>query len=944
MKLNKNKRFCANLKLLSSCIFNATIFAFLNENAIAQPSNIVPDRTLGNESSIVSPDSSSSQIEMITGGAQRGQNLFHSFREFNVSEGRGVYFYSPNAAVQNILTRITGSNPSEIMGTLGTFGNSQPNLFLMNPNGIIFGRNASLDVGGSFVATTANAVQFGNQGFFSASNPNSPSLLTVKPSAFLFNQIAGKRGSIENNSGAPAGLNPSEQYQIFGLRVPDGQSLLLLGGDVNINSSGLFAYGGRVELGGISREGTVKLNIEDDNLSLSFPDRVSRGDVSLNNSFVDVAAGGGGSIAIAARNFQLAEQSGLSAGIGNGLGSTQAQAGNITIQAAENVTIQTIQEDLSPSFVFNSVAPGGVGNAGDIIINARSLSLTNGSQVGSSTSGEGNAGDLTITTGRLVVRDGGIVSTSTSGQGDGGNLTINAAESVQLFGTRTTSKGEIPSGLSANSSGKGNAGDLTITTGQFVVRDGGIVSTFTEGEGNGGDLTITTRQLLVQDGGIVSITTLGKGNGGNLLVHASESVQLLGTRNTPDGEVGSSLGTFTSGKGIAGNLMLATGRLVVRDGGSISTLTSGKGDGGDLTINATESVQLLGTRTTPDGEVGSYLLTNTSSSGNAGNVTISTGRLFLRDGGSISTLTSGEGNGGNLTINAAESVQLLGTRTTLKGEMPSTLLTNTLSSENAGNVTISTGRLLLRDGGLISTVTESKGNGGNLTINATESVQLLGTSTTSNGKIGSILNTGTSEKSEGDAGDLTIATERLLIRDGGIITTATQGKGEGGDLTITARQLQVRSGSNLFSNTISTSTLGEGNAGDIRLRVQGSVTLTDWSGLFASAGVGSSGKSGRIFLNAKTVTLADNARIAVSSKGSGEGGRIRVTTDSLSLDRGLISAETASTDGGDINLQVNDMLLLRNNSQISTTAGIAGAGGRGGNIDINAKFIGIRCV
>jgi filamentous hemagglutinin family protein len=161
-------------------------------------SNIVPDNTLGSESSIVSPEPSNALIEQITGGAQRGQNLFHSFEEFNVGEGSAVYFVSPNADIANILSRVTGNNISEIFGTLGTSGASQLDLFLINPNGIIFGENASLDVGGSFVATTADRIQFGEEGFFSASDPETPPLLTVQPSAFFFNQV--NPGGIQNNS------------------------------------------------------------------------------------------------------------------------------------------------------------------------------------------------------------------------------------------------------------------------------------------------------------------------------------------------------------------------------------------------------------------------------------------------------------------------------------------------------------------------------------------------------------------------------------------------------------------------------------------------------------------------------------------------------------------------------------------------------------------------
>jgi filamentous hemagglutinin family protein len=175
--------------LKSLLIINVFAFNLLFASNVTLAQNIpVPDDTLGNENSRVE---SLGGIDAITGGAGRGLNLFHSFREFNVGAGRGVYFFAPSAEIQNILARVTGGNRSEILGILGTrvFDGSttNANLFLINPNGILFGENASLDVGGSFVATTANAVQFGEQGVFSATNPEVPQLLRVNPSVFLFN-------------------------------------------------------------------------------------------------------------------------------------------------------------------------------------------------------------------------------------------------------------------------------------------------------------------------------------------------------------------------------------------------------------------------------------------------------------------------------------------------------------------------------------------------------------------------------------------------------------------------------------------------------------------------------------------------------------------------------------------------------------------------------------
>ncbi|NEP54878.1 MAG: filamentous hemagglutinin N-terminal domain-containing protein, partial [Moorea sp. SIO3C2] len=118
---------------------------------------ITPDNTLGNESSVVTPNVNvnGALADLIEGGAIRDSNLFHSFSDFNVAEFGRVYFANP-AGVANILSRVTGGNVSNILGTLGVLGNA--NLFLINPNGIVFGPNSRLDVGGSFFGSTADSV------------------------------------------------------------------------------------------------------------------------------------------------------------------------------------------------------------------------------------------------------------------------------------------------------------------------------------------------------------------------------------------------------------------------------------------------------------------------------------------------------------------------------------------------------------------------------------------------------------------------------------------------------------------------------------------------------------------------------------------------------------------------------------------------------------------
>ena len=209
------------------------------ENASAQ---LIPDSTLNTESSVVVP--LNSLVEQIQGGAIRGGNLFHSFNEFNVGTGRSVYFANP-AAVTNILTRVTGVNPSDIFGTLGVDGNA--NLVLINPNGINFGPDASLDLRGSFTATTADGIKLGEDAFFSATDTENSSLLSIQPGALFNNAVQNYQGNI--NQAGDLAVNP-------------GENLTLLASWVKVTGS-LTAPGGKVEVLGdrISLEENAHINV-----------------------------------------------------------------------------------------------------------------------------------------------------------------------------------------------------------------------------------------------------------------------------------------------------------------------------------------------------------------------------------------------------------------------------------------------------------------------------------------------------------------------------------------------------------------------------------------------------------------------------------------------------------------------------------------------------------
>ena len=262
----------------------------LTDAAVAQ---IVPDNTLGSEGSRVAPRTVNGRtVDRIERGARRGSNLFHSFREFNVREGQQVYFFNP-VGVRNILTRVTGSDVSKISGTLGVNGSA--NLFLLNPNGVVFGQNAQLDVRGSFLATTADRFVFPEGITFGAMNPEAPPLLRV---------------------GVPIGLQYGSQPGAItsqaNLSVGSGQSLVLAGGTVDLTNSQITAgspQGGRIELGGVADAGTISLNRQGNLFSLSFSANLERTDISLNNSVLNTRFANGGDIEIIARSLRLLNES-----------------------------------------------------------------------------------------------------------------------------------------------------------------------------------------------------------------------------------------------------------------------------------------------------------------------------------------------------------------------------------------------------------------------------------------------------------------------------------------------------------------------------------------------------------------------------------------------------------------------------------------------------------
>lgn len=585
---------------------------------------ITPDSTLGNQPSVVNPDIVINGLpsDEIVGGAKQGANLFHSFQQFNVKEGQRAYFLIPNADIQNVLVRVTGSSRSEIMGTLGTTFksgvNSNPNLFLINPHGVIFGPNARLDVAGSFVATTANAIKFGDHGYFSATEQNEPSVLTVNPSAFLFNQIA-SQPIISQAVGA-------------GLQVLNNRSLLLVGGNVSLESAAalqpgkflsLNAQGGRVELGGLAGKGTVGLNVNGNVLSLNFPEGAARADVSLTSASVNVVApSGGGSIAINARNLDVLTGSELAAGTSSSA-TANTQAGDITLNATGQIKVVG-------STIYNDVPRRTMSNTGNIYVKAGSLFLESRAELRVRNRGQGNTGTISVRADKNVSIVNSSIISNNYGQGKAGEITIKAV-SLSL----DTTADSIAS-INASTFGAGNAGNISVyANGNVSLAKKSFISAVAEpavskdSVGNAGNISIQAQNLSLTEGAGLYSSTGTAGAAGNLRIVVPDTVSLTNNSN---------IYSDTTGNGNGGKVDIDAGILSVT-GSEVSVSSIGKGMAGNLKVTA-DSIRL--------DEDASFRAETTAGSGNIS--LRSSQDLVLRHGSDIFTNAQGTATGGNITI------------------------------------------------------------------------------------------------------------------------------------------------------------------------------------------------------------------------------------------------------------------------------------------------------
>ncbi|WP_242055334.1 MULTISPECIES: two-partner secretion domain-containing protein [Nostocales] len=599
----------------------------------------------------------------ILNGIEKGNNLFHSFSNFSVPTDAWATFDLTNTPnITTIFSRVTGGNVSNINGLIQTIKNTNPvSLFLVNPSGIVFGANASLNIGGSFIGTTADSVLFADGFKFNATNATPLPLLTMSVPVGL--QFGSNPGAIAvQGSGHNARLGDSLQVSGLnlgarGLQLQPGKTLALLGGNVALEGGLLSAPGGLIELGSITSS-SVALNSIPQGFAFSYPNTANFGNIQITQralaSTRDLSSESGGAIQIQGKQVSIRDGSLIL--VQNRSNQT---AGNIAINATES--LQIIGK--SPNFQSSS-------------------SLIN------ETISSGAAGNITITTPHLSVDGGGYIFNRTFSAAPGGNIAINA-DQIQVNGFAF--------------------GD------PFPFRAVSQILAASYGTGKGGNIAISTQNLSILAGGNIAARPYASGNGGDLIVKA-DTIEVT-NEGAPKGFYFALLSTATFGSGNAGDLKIDTRTLSVQAGGRVSASSIGfAGNAGSLTINASDSIDVNGVK---DAENPSYIGTAVRPVGGvsraiSGNTTINTSVLNISNGATVFVQNLGSGKAGTLNIQA----------NTLRLDNGASISASTKAG-GGGNTNLQLRDLLLmRRASFINAEAGGSGNGGNITLNAPNIVGL----------------------------------------------------------------------------------------------------------------------------------------------------------------------------------------------------------------------------
>jgi len=827
-------------------------------------------------------------------GETHGGNLFHSFSTFDLVNTQTATFVSC-AGITNIISRITGGTQSVIDGTV----NADTHLYLLNPQGFVFGENAVLNVNGSLYISSADYLTLQDGGRFDAGRPDNSVLSSAPPAAF---------GFLSPNPGGIA-LYSAQMH------VADGADLAIIGGDVTVSGAGHPAYDpagstdyeltvqsntGRSDVVLACMRGAGELAMDWDAAAFS-----EQGNLTIDNVDISIAGTDPGTLYV--RSGELTVHV-------NDRGSLVVDYDGDQDAAAPAIEVDAKTVSIENTGIENYIAVASRANAGgrggdidfsitDLLMKGNSSDPDGNGFVGvlATTEGGGRGGDIHIDGDTITLQDNGAIRTVSDSDGNAGDVVINTRS------LRIASQSAAQAGIGAltlESSG-GDGGNVSITAEDIALDRGGsgFVAISTQGKGNavdvesnGGDITIHAGQLTVNGGAqIVASIFQGTGQGGDVAVFA-DSIDMQGTSpggfpsgifsgsngganvSGSSGTVyveardiqlydGAQINTFSDSFGDAGNISVLADTLSIRNGSMILASSLGAGVAGDITVDA--DTMDIGGNHQAGGFSGIFNISGIVAAG-AGDIQIHTGSLSMRNGGEISNDTSGAGNGGTMTIQA-DSMNLSGSNentgeaTRIRSVTRVYLDFTDFATGNGGVIQIQTGELTVNDGAYIAVDSASQGNAGKAYI-------------------------------EADAIDMS----------GGRISASSSSSGNGGLLAIKADSIS------LFYSQISASSELTGLTGNISISARGTLAMA-YSSILTRAAQSDGGNITLAVTN--RLDLSHSTVASAVSDGTGSGGNIAIDPVLLVLrNASVISADARGGNGGNISIAADNFIASPDSS------------------------------
>ncbi len=641
----------------------------------------------------------------------------------------------------------------------------------------------------------------------------------------------------------------------------------------------------------------------------------------INSQVKDNSTGNGGIIFIEGKSVALSDNTRVQTSTENGSGN----AGIISINARDTVTI-------TGSDIKSSAILGAKGDAGNISIKSEgSIFISDNTFLESSNFVGGNAGSVTLDAGNKVSIINSKIFSDTfndeisSGGGFAGIISFTAGNGVYVFNSQVTADSFGGSERNAENTGLG----IIEIKGKNVIFELAEISTNTKGASAAGSINIIADSVSIINASKIDSSTLGIGESGSISIKANGNVAIDNSRI---------LTNSVSAEGDAGSIAIASQSIQLTNDASLESSNFFGGNAGSITVEAKENISVSNSNIFSD----TFTELKDEAGGFAGNIFIKAGNaLFLDEFSQITAESFGKSaidfqqNPSGLGFIAVDAKAI-----SLSGQ--SKLSTSAYGIGAGGDIEIQTQTLFVAGGSAIQAVTFGAGSAGNIDVNASDSIVLSGVAPLSFDEKGNVLSGSSSglfansnTAKSGAGGNIFVNTNNLQITDGAVIAATTRSSETGGNIAVEVNNLRLTGGGQILA-----SAFNSGSAGSVtviakdRIAISGSdptyqqrfdTIAQKFNPEIASLTIDQDGPASGLFVN---------------NRGAGKGGDINVSARSINIDKGAaITAQTASGNGGNIGLEARDLIVLRRNSNISTSAGSKGAGGDGGNITINTPIL-----